>query len=54
MVSGTAISIEEDTEFVPTVTHTVIHRDTQGPCPNGFHIGTETEWSTVVSALDTL
>lgn len=54
MVSGTAISIEEDTEFIPTVSHVVIHRDTQWPCPNGYHIGTEAEWNTVVSALDTL
>lgn len=54
MVSGTAISIEEDTEFVPTVVHQIIHKDTQWPCPNGYHIGTQTEWNTVLSALTTL
>ena len=43
-----------DTEFIPTVTHTVIHRDTQWPCPNGFHIGTKDEWQTLVDALTTL
>ena len=46
--------IIDDTEFIPTVSHIIIHRDTQWPCPNGFHIGTQTEWNTVVSALDTL
>ena len=54
MVSGTAISIEEDTEFVPTVVHQIIHRDTQWPCPNGFHIGTKDEWQTLITALTTL
>ena len=54
MVSGTAISIEEDTEFVPTVVHQIIHRDTQWPCPNGFHIGTKDEWQALVDALTTL
>ena len=54
MVSGTAISIEEDTEFVPTIVHQIIHRDTQWPCPNGFHIGTQTEWDTLKTALETL
>lgn len=54
MVSGTAISIEEDTEFVPTVVHQIIHRDTQWPCPNGFHIGTKNEWQTLITALTTL
>ena len=54
MVSGTAISIEEDTEFVPTVVHQIIHRDTQGPCPNGFHIGTKDEWQALIDALTTL
>jgi hypothetical protein len=43
-----------DTEFIPTVTHTVIHRDTQWPCPNGFHIGTKDEWQALVDALTTL
>ena len=54
MVSGTAISIEEDTEFVPTVVHQIIHRDTQWPCPNGFHIGTKDEWQALINALTTL
>ena len=54
MVSGTAISIEEDTEFVPTVVHQIIHRDTQWPCPNWFHIGTKDEWQALVDALTTL
>lgn len=54
MVSGTAISIEEDTEFVPIVVHQIIHRDTQWPCPNGFHIGTKDEWQALITALTTL
>lgn len=54
MVSGTAISIEEDTEFVPTVVHQIIHRDTQWPCPNGWHIGTKDEWQALITALTTL
>ena len=54
MVSWMAISIEEDTEFVPTVVHQIIHRDTQWPCPNGFHIGTKDEWQTLITALTTL
>ena len=46
--------IIDDTEFIPTVSHVVIHRDTQWPCPNGFHIGTQTEWDTLKTALTTL
>jgi len=54
MVSWTPITITDDTEFIPTVTHTVIHRDTQWPCPNGFHIGTKKEWQALIDALTTL
>ena len=54
MISGTPISITSDTTFTPTVTHIIIHRDTQWPCPNGFHIGTKDEWDTLKTALTTL
>ena len=40
--------------FIPTVTHTVIHKDTQWPCPNWFHIGTKDEWQALITALTTL
>ena len=31
-----------------------LHRDTMWPCPDGYHIGTKTEWEAVLSALTTL
>ena len=31
-----------------------IHKDTQWPCPNGWHIGTQTEWEALETALETL
>ena len=49
-----SINISANTQFVPTVTHTVIHRDTQWPCPNWFHIGTKDEWQALITALTTL
>lgn len=49
-----SINISANTQFVPTVTHTVIHRDTQWPCPNGFHIGTKDEWQALIDALTAL
>lgn len=54
MISWTPITITDDTEFIPTVSHVVIHRDTQWPCTDGFHIGTQAEWNAVLSALTTL
>ena len=32
----------------------VIHKDTQWPCANGFHIGTKDEWASIKTALTTL
>ena len=32
----------------------IVHKDTQGPCPNGFHIGTQAEWNALKTALETL
>lgn len=52
MGNWTPITISSDTTFVPTIQH--YHRDTQWPCPNGFHIGTQTEWDTLKTALETL
>ena len=46
--------IIDDTEFIPTVSHVVIHRDTQWPCPDGYHIGTQAEWNTLKRALEIL
>ena len=51
MTAWTSITITEDTLFTPTVLHQVIHKDTQWPCPNGFHIGTKDEWQTLITAL---
>jgi len=31
-----------------------IHRDTQWPCPDWWHIGTQTEWEALKTALETL
>lgn len=52
MVSGTPISIISATEFEPTVV--IVHKDTQWPCPNGFHIGKGSEWASLQRALTTL
>lgn len=54
MTSWISYPITDNTELVPTVSHLVIHKDTQWPCPNGYHIGTRTEWSSIVSMLDRL
>ena len=32
----------------------IVHKDTQGPCPNGFHIGTQSEWLSLKTALTIL
>ena len=54
MISTAPFTIVNATEFSPVVQHIIIHKDTQGPCPNGFHIGTKDEWQTLIDALTTL
>ena len=54
MTAWTSITITEDILFTPTVIHQVIHRDTQWPCSNWFHIGTKDEWQALITALTTL
>lgn len=52
MTAWTPITITGATQFTPTIQ--LIHKDTQWPCPNGFHIGTRAEWGYVVSMLGVL
>lgn len=52
MTAWTSITIAGDTQFTPTVQ--LIHRDTQWPCPNGFHIGTKDEWNDLKAAMTVL
>jgi len=38
----------------PYIPKRSIHRDTQWPCPDWWHIGTQTEWEALKTALETL
>ena len=51
---GVEYPITSDLLAVPIVTRQVIHKDTQWPCPDGFHIGTKDEWQALITALTTL
>ena len=51
---GVEYPIASDLLATPIVTRQVIHKDTQWPCPDGFHIGTKDEWWAVKDALTTL
>ena len=51
---GVEYPIASDLVAVPIVTRQVIHKDTQWPCPDGFHIGTKDEWQELITALTSL
>jgi len=51
---GVEYPIASDLLAVPIVARQVIHRDTQWPCPDGFHIGTKDEWWALKDAMTRL
>lgn len=52
MTAWTPLTITEATQFTPALQ--IIHKDTQWPCPNGFHIGTKDEWELLINSLTRL
>lgn len=51
MTVDVSIPITDSWIYTPLIQRQVIHRDTQWPCPNGFHIGTTGEWQELLTAL---
>lgn len=51
MMANVSIPITDSWIYTPLIQRWVIHRDTQWPCPDGFHIGTKDEWQTLINAL---
>lgn len=59
-ITGTTISADTDvlqeklTAWDNITIGSICHRDTQWPCPDGFHIPALSEWNSFVSAMNTL
>ena len=51
MVVDASISITDSWTYTPLIQRWVIHRDTQWPCPDGYHIGTKDERQELLTAL---